>query len=113
MTPTIFYKITGQSSDTGYALQTYYVKVDGKDYFLFNQSFRRSNKEYFADGVTINELKQFSKIHSHSVRRILDKLPSYLRYIEKEYGVTIYDKSASSAKRKPYTRSKYTTPVAV
>lgn len=87
MQTTVFCKTTAK------AKQSYFVKVDGKDYFLFQQDFRKSNKKFFQKGVDVNAINDYSCVHSISVRKTLDKLPVYIRYIEKEYNVAIYEKT--------------------
>lgn len=95
--------------------QSYFVNVEGKNYFLFSQNFRKSNKEFFAKGVSIDKLNDYSCVHSTSVKKTLDKLHTYLRYIEKEYNVSIYSKRAKNyesdknheAKRTPYKREAF------
>lgn len=78
--------------------QAFYLTVNGGKYFLFQQNYRVSNKEFFKNGVSINQINDYSKVHSQSVRNTLDKLPAYLRYIEKEFGVAIYEKSKTLMK---------------
>ena len=90
--------------------QAFFVKVDGKEYFLFQQEFRKSVKDFFQNGVSVNATNNYSSAHSTAVRRTLDKLPSYLHYIEKEYDVEIYEKTkeAKSVKKsKPYKRQSF------
>ena len=90
--------------------QAFFVKVDGKEYFLFQQEFRKSVKVFFQNGVSVNAINNYSSAHSTAVRRTLDKLPSYLHYIEKEYDVEIYEKTkeARSVKRmKTYKRQAF------
>ena len=72
-------------------VQSFYVNVDGKEYFLFNQKYRSSVKKHFWKGLTINEINDYSNATSNAVRRTLDKLPLYLRYVEKEYGVKLLE----------------------
>ena len=79
---------------------TFYVSVDGKEYFLFEQDFKKSVKDYFKRGVSIDGINNYSLASGVAVRRILDKLPSYLHYVEKEYNVAIYEKS----KRQKYSK---------
>lgn len=45
MQATVFCKTTAK------ATQSFFVKVGGKEYFLFQQDFRKSNKEFFRNGV--------------------------------------------------------------
>ena len=78
--------------------QAFYLTVNGDKYFLFQQNYRVSNKEFFKNGVSINQINDYSKVHSQSVRNTLDKLPAYLRYIEKEFGVAVYEKSKTLMK---------------
>ena len=105
MQTTVFCKTTAK------AKQTYYVSVEGKSYLLFEQDFRRSNKEFFEKGVSVNEIGRFNNVHSESVRKTLEKLPAYLRYIEKEYDVAILGqsrgKNSLSKKGAPYKRQAF------
>lgn len=103
MQATVFCKTVAKGT------QAYFVKADGKEYFLFHQDFRRSNKEFFQNGVSISELRRYSSAHSTSVRKTLDKLPAYLRYVEREYGVPIYTKKQmrQNKKQPSYTRKNF------
>lgn len=90
--------------------QAFFVKVDGKEYFLFQQGYRKSVHEYFSNGVSVGVAGDYSSAHSTAVRRTLDKLPTYIHYIEKEYGVAIYEKSKKhneNKKKKPYKRQSF------
>ena len=92
------------------AIHSFFVKVNGKDYFLFKQDFKKSNKDFFYNGVSVYDISNYSGIHSTSVKKTLDKLPTYLRYIEKEYDVAIYDKTKqkqSSKKKNIYKRQAF------
>lgn len=87
-----------------------FAKIGDKEYFLFNQSYRKSIKEYFYNGVCVDNINNYSSAHSCAVRKIMDKLPAYIRYIEKEYDVAIYEKTKetrSSKKSKPYKRQAF------
>ncbi|MCI8413359.1 MAG: hypothetical protein HFE47_04605 [Clostridia bacterium] len=94
MQTTVFCKTTAKG------IQTYFVRVDGRAYFLFTQRFYKSNKEFFQKGVNVCALGAYSGAHSASVRRTLDKLPAFLRYIEKEYGVAIFRKSKEKSQKR-------------
>ena len=106
MQTTVFCKTTAK------AKQTYYVSVEGKSYLLFEQDFRKSNKEFFEKGVPVSEIGRYSNAHSASVRKTLDKLSTYLRYIEKEYDVAIFgqckrNKNSLSKKGYSYKRQAF------
>ena len=91
--------------------QSFYVKANGKEYFLFTQDYRKSNKMVFAKGILIDDLKKLSSHHSMSLRTVVEKIPSYLRYIENEYGVIIYNKTEQKQKLQkvkiPYKRTPF------
>ena len=104
MQVTVFCKTTAK------ATQSFFVKVAGRDYFLFQQDFRKSNKEFFRNGVGVHAINNYSGVHSTAVRKTLDKLPSYIRYIEKEYDVAIYEKTKKKLdekKKNTYKRNTF------
>ena len=104
MQATVFCKTTAK------ATQSFFVKVGGREYFLFQQDFRKSNKEFFRNGVGVHAINNYSGVHSTAVRKTLDKLPAYIRYIEKEYGVAIYEKTKKkleTKKKNPYKRDTF------
>ena len=89
---------------------SFYVKADGKEYFLFQQEFKKSVYDYFVNGISVSLASDYSMAHSHTVRKTLDKLPTYLHFIEKEYGVEIYEKTSqrkSLRKNKAYKRQSF------
>ena len=89
---------------------SFYAIVKGKEYFLFQQEFKKTVYDYFMNGVNVSLTGDYSIAHSHTVRKTLDKLPSYLRYVEKEYDIEIYKKTTqakSVKKSKPYKRQAF------
>lgn len=104
MQVTVFCKTTAK------AMQSFFVKVDGRDYFLFQQDFKKSNKEFFHNGVSVNSINRYSGVHSMAVKKTLDKLPSYIHYIEKEYNLAIYEKTKKKLdekKKNTYKRNTF------
>lgn len=90
--------------------QAFFLVADNKEYYLFTQDYRASVKEFFAAGISIRETTDFSSAHSLAVRRTLDKLKSYIPYVEKEYGIAVMDKTKnknSTKKRVPYKRKPF------
>jgi len=80
---------------------SFYVSVMNKEYFLFSQDFRQGVQAYYENGVRLDEATDYSKAHNDSaIKRTMTKLPLFIRYVEKEYGVIIYEKKAE--KRKTY-----------
>ncbi len=89
---------------------SFYAVINSREYFLFQQVFKKTVYDYFINGVNVNSTTNYSSAHSHTVRKTLDKLPSYLRYIEKEYDVEIYEKTKdykNVKKSKPYKRQAF------
>lgn len=93
--------------------QAFYVTANGETYYLFTQDYRVSNKEYFRNGVSIDDINNFSGVHSTAVRNTLDKLPMYIRYIEKEFGIAIYERTKKAKQQKKqnhYKREQFMWP---
>jgi|GEM_PF-3961621 len=73
-------------------VQAFYLAVGAKSYFLFNQKYYVGVRDYFGAGRLISELSSASKYHNTAVRNTANKLSSHLRYVEREYGVVVFDK---------------------
>lgn len=68
----------------------FYLKVNGKEYFLFSQNYRRSVKDYFGYGVMLRNALDHTRAKGNSaILRTMEKLPSHIQYIEREYGIAI------------------------
>ena len=64
--------------------------ANGKKYYLFWQAYRRSVQSFFAKGLRLEEVYDFSKAkRNNAVIRTLAKLPLYIKYIESEYGIAV------------------------
>lgn len=87
--------------------QAFYLVVNNKEYYLFTQNYRISVKDYFASGISIQESTNYANAHSAAVRNTLDKLKSYIPYIEKEYGIAVMTRTKNHRDKKrsnPYKR---------
>ena len=72
----------------------FYVSVGSQSYFLFEQEYRKGVQDYFGNGVELDRaLKHGWHKLDRAVMRTIDKLPSYIRYIEKEYDIAILEKT--------------------
>jgi hypothetical protein len=80
-------------------VQAFYVAVGSKSYFLFNQKYYTGVRDYFSRGKRIDELSSACKHCNAAVRRTAAKLPVYLQYVEKEYGVVLYNKRENHKSR--------------
>ena len=71
-------------------VQTFYLEAYGETHYLFTQSFKRGVKNYFGKGVTIDGAFDYSRAkHNTAVFHTMRKLPSYIKYVEKEYGIEV------------------------
>lgn len=86
-------------------IQEYYLQAGKERYYLFEQEYRVSNRDYFKDGIDVDKIGDFKHVKSVSVRNTLDKLPKYLKKLDKKYGLGLYEKGIN-----PYCRrQKYHT----
>ena len=70
---------------------------------MFSQDFRKGVHEYFSKGVRIDEATDFSKSHrDNAIRRTMTKIPMYIKYIEKEYGVEVLERTKRKNRRSSY-----------
>lgn len=73
---------------------SFYMVKDGRTYYLFSQDYRRGVQEYYSRGVTLNEAINYSRSHKDSaIQRTMSKLPMYIRYVEKEYGIEVMEQT--------------------
>lgn len=75
-------------------IHTFFLSIDGQRYYLFNQDYRKGVQEYFGRGVSINEAMNYSRSHNDSaVVRTMSKIPMYVKYIEKEYTIEVFEQT--------------------
>jgi hypothetical protein len=89
---------------TAKGTHTFYVEAQGETHLLFSQNYRHGVNEYFSIGVSVDRALDFSRAKGNTaIERTMRKLPSYIRYIEREYDLEILRKTAkSNAKRSKY-----------
>lgn len=88
-------------------VHSFFLAVGGREYFLFNQNYRKGVQEYYSRGVSLNESMNFSRTHGDSaLQRTMTKLPMYIRYIEKEYEIEVFEqtKKRNTVYRQPGLR---------
>lgn len=75
-------------------IHTFYLLTCEQRYYLFNQDFRKGVHEYFSRGVLINDAMDYSKSHKdNAVVKTMSKIPMYVKYIEKEYAIEIFERT--------------------
>ena len=75
-------------------IHSFYLLVGGNEYFLFNQAYRKGVDEYYSRGVYIDNAIKHSRAHRDvAISRTMNKLPVYIGYVEKEYGIAVLNKT--------------------
>lgn len=92
-------------------VHAFFVRVDGKNYFLFRQEYRRGVGRYFRKGINIDDLGDYSHADA-CVRRTLDKLPIAIKALEKRNGIAVYKRTKDRAdgKKNGYNRQSFRKP---
>lgn len=86
--------------------QSFFFEMDGKRYYLFKQDYRVSNKEYFANGVNLNDAVNLSRTHSEATRNTMAKIRKALTALEKEIGIAIWNKTIRAKDHKGHHSTK-------
>lgn len=74
---------------------SFFVESGRESHYLFSQSFNQELFNFFKNGVSLDKPINHSLANRNkSILKAIDKLPSHIRYIEKEYGLTILHKTA-------------------
>ena len=81
-------------------VHSFYLKVNGKEYLLFTQSYRRGVNDYFKKGICIEQATDFGRSKFDSaVMRTMSKIFMYVKYIEKEYDIQILKQTIKRNKK--------------
>lgn len=76
------------------AVHVFYLINEGKVYYLFSQDYRKGVQDFYHKGVLLNESLNFSKAHKDTaIERTMSKIPMYIKYIEKEYGIEVLERT--------------------
>ena len=71
-------------------MHSFYLKDKKDEYYLFSQDYRKSVQQYYGNGVHLDRAIDYSKCHRDSaLARTMTKLPAYIKYIEKEYSISV------------------------
>ena len=93
-------KSTIYCKTTSKGVQSFYANVHGQDHFLFSQNYRTGVRNYFIRPKSIDKALDFSCANGDfCLVHTMEKLPSYIRYIEREYGIEVLDKTRRKNER--------------
>jgi hypothetical protein len=88
---------------TAQGLHTFYLVIDNCEYFLFNQSYRKGVQNYFGKGVRLEQSRKYSKTNNDAaIIKTMNKLPMYIKYIEKEYDICVLEQTKKKTKQDYY-----------
>ena len=83
-----------------YGKHCFFLNIGAHSYFLFSQNYRRGVNNYFRTGVRLDEALDVCRSKGDcAIIRTMEKLPSYIRYVEREYGITVLRATARRAAR--------------
>jgi len=86
------------SKTTDKGRQSFYLVNGNEEYYLFTQKFFKGVKQYFHNKVILSDALNVSKSYNDTALiRTKEKLPLYIKYVEKELDIIILD---STAKKK-------------
>ena len=88
-----------------YGTLSFYLVADSRRYFLFSQAYRKNVAHFFRNGMRLADIQNFSKSKNDTaVAKIMSKLPSYIKYIEKEYDISVL-RETQKKKKHPHKAS--------
>ncbi len=80
-------------------IHSFFMFFGKEKYYLFCQNYRKGVQEYYSKGVSLNESINFSKSRNDSaIIRTMSKLPMYIRYIEKEFGIEVLEQTKKKSR---------------
>ena len=92
-------KATVFCTSTAKGTHSFYLTYEGEDYFLFHQNYRKGVHEFYSDGVSLNTALKFALAHQdNAILRTMEKLPRYIKYVEKEYGIAVLEQTLKKQK---------------
>ncbi len=91
---------------TSRGIHSFYLTVGGQEYYLFSQNYRKGVQEYYAKGVFIDQSMNYSRTHGdEALIRTMTKIPMYINYIEKEYGIEVLEQT----KKRNFNKYRFST----
>ena len=88
--------------NTSHGTHSFYLEANGETHYLFSQRFTSGDKAYFGKGVHIDAAIDFSRAKRNAtVLHTMQKLPSYIKYVEKTYGIEVLRQTSRKKARSP------------
>ena len=81
-------------------MHDFYLSNDGKDYYLFSQAMKRSVDIFYRGRINLDKaLCHGIGKRDHAVHHTMDKLKTYIRYIEMQHDIIILNRTYKKSKR--------------
>lgn len=77
----------------------FYLEVNNDRYFLFNQRYRSGVAKYFENGIDLNTAITKRSVDNDCIKKVITKIPSYIKYIEKEFGISVLNQTIKKQRR--------------
>lgn len=85
-------------------IHSFYLVFNGAEYYLFSQNYRKGVHRYFSGGVSLQDAMDYSKTkNDHAIINTMSKIPMYVKYIEKEYELAVFEKTKKHSRRRAAT----------
>lgn len=73
---------------------SFYLESEGERYWLFDQNHRKGVNEHFGKGLFLTDALSHRKAGCDgAVCKTISKLPAYIKYVEKEYGIAVLERT--------------------
>lgn len=83
---------------TSKGVHSFYLLTESAELFLFNQPYRRGVADYFTKAIVLDEAINYSRAHEDAaLMRTMTKIPMYVKYVEKEYGIEVLNRTKKQA----------------
>lgn len=80
-------------------VHSFFLVANGKEYYLFSQNYYKGVHLYYSNGVPLTQAFNYSKTHNDfALMRTMSKLPKYIKYVEKEYGIQVLEKTKKKSR---------------
>ena len=88
MQTTIYCKTTNNG------VHSFYLLVGNEKFFLSSLVYRKGVENYYGKGVRSDESMKYSRAHNDfAITKTTDKIPMYVKYVEKEYNIEIFERT--------------------
>ncbi|MCQ2496974.1 MAG: hypothetical protein MJ131_10350 [Lachnospiraceae bacterium] len=85
---------------TAKGIHSFFLETEDMKIFLFSQPYRKGVGKLFGNGLMLSEALKYKKAHNdNAIIKTISKLPTYIRYVEKEYGIAVFEKTKKLEKR--------------